>query len=265
MNNVRWVVGESFESSECHPEILQISKLISDVRQGTYDQMPAIHLRVGQGVARAEWEMLGDLIATRGLIDRVSLGEPPSEPLARQSVLKHDQRNVLISSPRRLPDGRYESDLVIPDHSEMMLDHTADQQHVPGMLLIEAAIQMVTATVTDFVPVIAGQPDPYAVMHGCEFKFERFVFPLPATVILQILQTGDVSEDLTPLTADAEFIQSGRVTSSAHIDLHAFAPSTIFYIENAQACRMLAGISQPAVRTERWISQVNSASMDAVH
>jgi len=232
-----WLVGESFLRATTHPEFITEDQLLARLRA---DSPPTpLTIRPGLGVDTLSWNALRMVLGKDTEI--VFDGEPPI-PVPRRSILKHCVDNVVIGDAAT--DGsNFRAQLLVPNGTEMMLDHTADQQHVPGMLLIEAAIQLVTWATTQLTKPLPGQPPRYAVMHLCAFDFRRFVFPLPTTLTGSLEPDGKPEDERIPLRSTVVVSQNDRVCSRLSIRLHAFDPAHIVAVEHAQALTALSAAS----------------------
>jgi hypothetical protein len=249
----QWVVGECFASATAQPRFTTAAGLRERLRAGGPTAEPAtnptadratgpavdpaaarpLRIRPGLGVDATEWsDLCEELAKTYGGVVRPE-GEPP-HAVPRHSVLKHSRDNVVIGDARAVED-RFSAWLAVVNDTEMLRDHTADQQHVPGMLLIEAAIQLVTWAVGELFPAEPGKPPYYAVMHASTFDFRRFVFPLPTRLTGTFTPSGPAEPGRIPLTADVRVHQAGRDCTTVRIDLHAFDPALVFAVEDGQA------------------------------
>ncbi|MGW1072087.1 AfsA-related hotdog domain-containing protein [Streptomyces sp. NPDC002537] len=245
---ILWVVGESFSRATVHPQIVTARQLRD--RLARYVPEPDARPTVvpGLGIDENTWADLCERMPEADAVPADTTHRHPPRPVPRHRVLKHAQDNVLIGDARAA-DGRFSARLTVPNETEMIRDHTADQQHVPGMLLIEACTQLVTWAVPELVAPLPGQGDRYAVMHGLETDFERFVFPLPAELDGTLRVTGPPEDHRIPLAAEVTIRQSGRVCVNCRVRLHAFDPAHIFAIEHAQAMRTLERSAHPAAQS----------------
>ncbi|MFJ2745722.1 AfsA-related hotdog domain-containing protein [Streptomyces sp. NPDC087440] len=243
-SSVHWLIGESFHRAACNPELLTLASLMATLRSAPPPADSPLRLRPGLGVDVSTWEQLGEEVAKAGHPVRLE-GEPP-RPVARHLVLKQNPANVVIADAHFDRNG-FGAELVVPNQTELLLDHTADQQHVPGMVLIEAAIQLVTWAVTHHQPAPPHLPSRYGVMHGCDFSFRRFVFPVPAQLTATFTPTGPPEPEKIPLRADVTVHQAGRVCSRLTLHLHAFYPEHVFDVESHQAVTTLRLLHEQAV------------------
>ncbi|MGA5134807.1 AfsA-related hotdog domain-containing protein [Streptomyces olivoreticuli] len=240
---ILWVVGESFARAAVHPQVVTARELRDRLARHTPEPGARPTVVPGLGIDENTWADLCESLAEADA--RPADTHRPPRPVPRHRVLKHAQDNVLIGDARAA-DGRFGARLTVPNETEMIRDHTADQQHVPGMLLIEACTQLITWAVAELIVPPVGHGDRYAVMHALETDFERFVFPLPAELDGTLRVTGPPEGHRVPLAAEVTIRQSGRVCVSCRVRLHAFDPAHIFAIEHAQALRTLERSAHPA-------------------
>jgi hypothetical protein len=233
----QWVVGESFQHASVQPDFTTAAQLRDRLRHRPPDQDNPLRIRPGLGVDDTEWsDLASELLKAYGAAV-LPEGRPPTA-VPRHSVLKHSRDNVLIGDAHVEGDA-FQAQLAVVNDTEMLRDHTADQQHVPGMLLIEASIQLVTWAVSEIWLPPPGHPPYYAVMHASAFEFSRFVFPLPTLLTGTFTRTGPAEDDKIPLRAEVRVRQAGQDCSRVGIDLHAFRPALVFAIEDGQARRTL--------------------------
>ncbi|PDP86632.1 hypothetical protein CQJ94_15150 [Glycomyces fuscus] len=236
MNERLWVVGDGFPTPRLHPEIRTYREVLHALRTG---ELSEGYLLPSLGVGPRDWEYLEQVVAQAGRSRTVFLDAPPPPPLPRAEVLKTIQENVVIARPR-VSGHTVECDLVVSDGNEIMHDHTAERQHLPGMLLIEAGIQATTWATRALYPAGEGRLPPYPVMHGCAFDFERFLFWLPVTVRVTLVPGGSVSEDRRLLRAEVSYLQREHVAATGRFSFHAFDPPGIHRIEQKQARTVIA-------------------------
>ncbi|AEM89006.1 AfsA-related hotdog domain-containing protein [Streptomyces violaceusniger] len=232
-----WLIGESFHRATVHPQFVTQDQLLTRLRT---EQPPVpLIVRPGLGIDPVSWHDLRMILGKE--IDVTFEGEPPLA-VPRRHVLKHCVDNVVIGDAA-VDGNAFRAQLVVPNDTEMLRDHSADQQHVPGLLLIEAATQIVTWAAAQLTEPLPGQPPRYAVMHACDFDFRRFVFPLPATLTGTLEIDGEPQKERIPLRSTVTVTQNGRVCSRLGLRLHAFDRTCIFAVEHSQALATLADAS----------------------
>lgn len=239
-----WVVGESFARAAVQPQIETAAGLVRSLRVAPPSAQAPVTLRPGLGVDDVEWSALCQRLVKEYGDAVLPVGEPP-RPVSRHRVLKHARDNVLVGDARLDADGSFAAWLSVANETEMLRDHTADQQHVPGALLIEAVLQLVTWAVGEKIPPTGpSRDDPYAVMHHTAYDFRRFVFPLPAQLTGRLEQSGPAEPGKVPLRAEVSVWQARRECSTATVALHAFDPQLIFGAEDSQARTMLDRVTR---------------------
>ncbi|MFR9676602.1 AfsA-related hotdog domain-containing protein [Streptomyces sp. TR06-5] len=228
-----WVVGESFARATVQPELETAAGLMRSLRETPPDGRRPVTMRPGLGVDEVEWSTLCQQLVKEHGAGVLPVGEPP-RPVSRHGVLKHQAGNVLVGDARIDAGGAFTGWLSVANDTEMLRDHTADQQHVPGMLVIEAVLQLVTWAVGEHVPPGERGEAPYAVMHGVDLDFRKFVFPIAARLSGELKPAGEVHEGKVPLVSEVSVWQAGRECSTARVRLHAFAPRMVFAVEEGQ-------------------------------
>jgi 2-oxo-3-(phosphooxy)propyl 3-oxoalkanoate synthase len=103
--------------------------------------------------------------AARALDLTVRSRVAPCEPRA---CGKRRRSSVLIARPRRAPDGALEAALAVDLRHPSLFDH--EQDHLPGMLLLEAATQIAIAAAAQR----GGAPTEELVAVGCRAEFGQF-------------------------------------------------------------------------------------------
>lgn len=125
----------------------------------------------------------------------------------QSSVHKAKLENVLISRPVKCGDTEYTAWLSIQDGNELLNDHMTGQ-HIQGMVLTEAARQMLLTVSENFLLEAEQRGKCYFVLNSLNTAFSRFAFPVPTLVVFKTL-----SEDRRPgkslrVTCGIEFYQN---------------------------------------------------------
>lgn len=134
---------------------------------------------------------------------------------------KQKDENCLISQPIQIEDNIYESQLILDDEDELLLDHITGL-HIQGMVLIEACRQMFIAVAVDYFShnFFANERSGSISRMDCQFK--SYVFPLPALIRYKRTSiTEDKERESVSFNATIEIIQSNRVVFSMDMQ-HAY-------------------------------------------
>ena len=136
--------------------------------------------------------------AYRGFRDKVRSGRDLESGANDATVLpgdprlcgKHDPRNAVLSELR--PDGDWdrEASVLVDLGHRCLFDHALD--HIPGMLLLEAAKQMAVATVAD----TTGEPPELLAPLSVDGTFKTFAeLELPLACRARVVPGGDPTHD----------------------------------------------------------------------
>jgi hypothetical protein len=145
-------------------------------------------------------------------------GGPDGPRLPPELVHKHRPENVALSridawDPEQPRDRCVAQVLVDPEHP-YFFEHPVD--HVPGLLLIEAARQLCIAAAHRFleVPLHAAM-----IVDEVHVRFERYAeLDPPLFIALQASQPQHRGDRFTGARLDAEFLQDERTLGHIRID-----------------------------------------------
>ena len=134
-------------------------------------------------------------------------GGPGGIPAQPGTVARRDPRNVVVTDPVPV-DGVVVADLVVPATHPSMFDHPQD--HLPGMVLVEAARQLSLAAVTDRHGYAPDRVQPVAITS----EYLKFAELAPTTRLIATTADGPGPE----LPVLVEMYQDGepvaRVTTT---------------------------------------------------
>lgn len=233
-----YLVGDRFSEFATHPGVQTIGRFIETVRSGTLLDGPA-RLLPGQGVTETEWSQVVDELASANLLDRVAASATPLTPVPNLLVHKAHEANVLLANLREVSAGRFASDLRLHADNELLNDHITGQ-HVPGMVIIEAARQMMMAVSNAYYLPMLTDADHGYVLNSIECRFDRYVFPLSAVVEL----TMDSAEETRPkrmkFEASVTIRQAGMVAATCSAKYFAYENAALARYEHALADRATA-------------------------
>lgn len=94
---------------------------------------------------------------------------------------KHKSENALITLPRAAGPSQYISQMVIDRNCAEVSDHTTGS-HIQGMVLTEAARQMILAVLESHLFEQHRRGTFYVVLDKLDAQFTRFAFPLPTSI-----------------------------------------------------------------------------------
>lgn len=240
-NNLIFVVGDKFKDFGKHDPVYTLSTLLDALAQDDTSGLAGKAVVPGQGISTADIGRVLDA-ARPGLIDVSLLQNSPVRASSR-ATHKHRLYNALISTPVQIGPDQYQSTLLVDDRSELMTDHQSGQ-HVQGMVLIEAARQMLLAvTETFFISEEEGGEHAF-VFNQIDVKYLAFVFPLGCTLRYQITEKSVDNPDRLTFLVKIAIEQAGQVATEVEAKFSAFQADRIQRKENEQAIKLLD--KQPA-------------------
>lgn len=198
------LVGDRFEEFGRNPHVKPISEYLGEARRGD----------------ASGWVIIGQGLSQQALIDLAAVcpqhvkatGTP--QPATSALTHKRAEKNIMVSLPRAKSDTLFEADLFLDERNEIMEDHQTGQ-HIPGLALIEAARQLWTAVTESFF--LSEQSKKRFVIDSINSSFSNFVFPLPCTMNLHVLESTSTSFQRT-FSVRVIFYQNGLQTTA--IDAH---------------------------------------------
>lgn len=221
------LVGDRFEEFAQNPGVATVSEFLAAT--GTADGEAAAFV-VGQGLSR---DAKAALIAAHA-------NDVHADLLVEPAIFTHKRhpKNVMISIPRRVDYQVYEADLALDDSNEVMEDHQTGQ-HIQGLALIEAARQMWTAVTERFI--LEGARPTRFVIDNVRAKFEGFVFPLPSTLRLTVLDSA-VRPMQRRLSVRVEVQQAAQTTTIIEADFRVIDERISARQESVAALRALDAV-----------------------
>jgi hypothetical protein len=200
------LVGERFATFAANEDVTTVNRFIGNVRSGLYDDLPQpVRLAVGQGVDASDWEVVATELTRRGLLARFRL---PAVPVMVNTKLVHKRspENVMLADARRRGPLRMAARLCLSDMNELVQDHVTGQ-HVAGMVLIEAARQLMQLTNHELVV----DDDAHAfVLCSLSASFEGYVFPLGVDLECALTRLDTSKPARQDYTAEVVISQGGR-------------------------------------------------------
>lgn len=229
------VVGDKFEAFTVGKGALTISVLREHLAAERPVAESPVSLVPGQGLATSDIAEIRHLAERSARDHRIdwSLWQLPAQPADTKLCHKRQAQNSLVSEPRRVAPDTFELDLLVDDDCEIMADHQTGQ-HLQGMLLVEAARQAFLA-VTEHYFVTARDIRYYFVINEMAVRFERFLFPVHATIRYRVLEHDVSNPRKLAFRATMEIEQVGTTAAQVDVAFTAFDESRLLEKESALA------------------------------
>jgi len=211
-----YLVGDRIKSQIPHPRLLSMSELEVLIENGRAGGTlsSVLRLRIGQGAAADRLREMKQRIDSYGLGNWIRMpGEHELERASGAYTHKRQPRNIMISEPQQGADAEYVATLLADDSCAEMSDHLSGK-HIQGMVLIEAARQMVLAVGEKFFISAAHRGQRSFVTHHIEAQFHDFVLPLEVEMKCRIDSVRRGADSNFKARAAITFHQAGALSAS---------------------------------------------------
>lgn len=230
------LVGERFAAFAANDGVATVNRFIGNIRGGLYDDLPQpVRLGVGQGVDASDWEVVAAELSRRGLLTRFRMPAVPV-PVAADLVHKRAAENVMLADARRRGPMRLAARLSLSDMNEMILDHVTGQ-HVAGMVLIEAARQLIELTNHEFIV----HDDAHSfVLCSLAAHFEGYVFPLVVDLECALTIVDASKPARREFSAEVVVSQGGQTRAKVRVDYQIVRTRSLARQEGMLAAKVAA-------------------------
>lgn len=207
------LVGDIFQEFSSNDGVMTIGRAEALVEEQAFDPKSKTVLLVGQGIPDQRLAALTETIQQKKLGNAVSVERLEDQPRAdSRSTHKVKPQNILISRPWRVRDDAYGAHLLIDDRCQDLSDHVSGH-HVSGMVLMEAARQLVLAVGEDFL-FPKDHPHGFSVViNKLEVSYFSFAFPLGLTLSYDIVEKQVDPRGTIAVEANIGFWQEGRLAT----------------------------------------------------
>ncbi|MBX9702527.1 MAG: hypothetical protein K2X39_00090 [Silvanigrellaceae bacterium] len=179
------VIGGVFKEFFASSDIISVQQLESLINNNQYDKN-CYEIYFGQGNNADKVLSLWKFVNQSGLKDKYKFITLHNyQKASRQLTHKHKPENVMISEPYAINEKKYGAYLLIDEKCIDMQDHLTGQ-HIPGMILLEAARQASNAFIEKFYLKDNKSEKISFITNDMEIKYHHFVFPFEAKIVATI-------------------------------------------------------------------------------
>ena len=238
-----YIVGDKFVEFAKHKNVMTIDSMSRYISQiDKTEQSGNIHnLIIGQGVNLNQVESLQDIIKKKKLknirfLNRQLLATREN----KMYVHKHLDENVLITIPSFIDvlNNVYQSALILDERCAEMSDHVTGQ-HLQGMLLTEAARQMMTAVTERYLLSNQDRFNFYFALSKIAPTFTKFAFPIEVSILYKQIKLDIVPSRCLKSTAQISFTQKNHELCTVNIEMLALSKDVLKKIEEMEAIKLL--------------------------
>jgi len=251
-----WVVGDKLKEFSRHESVITISELEKIITcNKTCHQASRYIIYLGQGVAIQRIKNLTNHVKADGLTHLFEI-QIPNSFCKSSSQLTHKikSKNIMISEPEKINNDQYQCLLFLEDECAEMSDHITGQ-HIQGMVLIEAARQMVIAVTKKYHFDYENKAVKF-VTHKIDSEHHHFIFPLPVVLSYQIVNMKNYKNNNLSSIARISFIQNGM--TGADITFK-FSTISSEYITEKESL-----LAEQCIQSYLGCSAVNTAAVMAI-
>ncbi len=214
VTTIIYIVGDKFEHFSKHEGVYTFTSFIN-LLSDSEKKFKCDFLVLGQGLDIEEKNIL------KALVKHAEIGciQEPIEPLASTTIShKHQVKNIMISEPFYIESkNSYKSCLVLNDDCAEMSDHVTGQ-HIQGMVLTEAARQMMLAVAEKYILKDCEKDNSYCALLKVTAHFKHFGFPISTQIFHEILELSNDKPGKYKARTNTTFIQNNKIITSVEID-----------------------------------------------
>jgi len=231
------VVGNIFSNfAEMHEMVITFDTFFETLDTEFVDQF---YLRIGQGISNTELNEIVQAIAAskhkgKFIFNDTKLLAYQDDAEHQRKVHKHYSSNVMISPPLNLGASCFTSELHLQSDCEELGDHTTGQ-HIQGMILVEAARQMMLSVSENYLLKDGIKGNAYFVLHNINIAFKNFMFPANADIRFIASNIEHKKSGSMHAESMTTFFQNGIEMAEVSIDFTAYDQNYIAAKENAMA------------------------------
>ena len=210
-DKVIYIVGEKIKRLVPFSNVINYSEFMQQHMVLSTEGWTVI---LGQGLSALEISSVILVVSTfKSGNNKIGNSYAAAPLLSPVLVHKHELKNTLVSVPEKVAENLYMAYLCVDDSCAELSDHLTGS-HIPGMLLIEAARQMVTAVTEKF---LKSESNNYAfILNQLGADFKHYVFYLEVQLFYKLLEIRHGLNGAFTARAQVNFVQNNiSVTSIA--------------------------------------------------
>jgi hypothetical protein len=216
------VVGEKFKSISDNRYVLTWKDFFHYL-YFTHKKNKSNHqlfIYAGQGLSKSEIDLLKNILGNHKL-NCILMSHPESiQYCLKEDVHKHEEKNVLLTSPQKVGRHFYESYFLIDDDCAEMSDHVTGS-HIQGALVAEAARQMVLAVSELYILPKEKKYRMSFVTNSSDFEYVHYLFPLECRMEMVVTHLRSGSDGNFSARAEISFFQNKILCAKSHFHFSA--------------------------------------------
>lgn len=208
-----YIVGDKFNNFGMFDNVYSFSEFIDELFKNK-SKKDFDKILLGQGLSIQEKKILSIISCKNGLhcLEDIQLDIAKSI-----TTHKHNSANIMIAEPTKHQEYTYLSKLYIDDSCAEMSDHTTGY-HIQGMVLMEAARQMMLSVAENFILAEEERGNSYCALLRVSSQYFQFGFPIETKIIHTIDEIINTKPGRYKAKTHTDFIQNGQIITTVEID-----------------------------------------------
>ena len=209
---IKYIIGDKFYEFSKSNHVVSVSDFLNKMGEfGKFASIKQVYY-FGQGVSFDEKKIITEYCIKHN----ISIFRNDK---AADSAITHKlkQENIMITDPIKMGENFYRSNLLINDECAEMSDHVTGC-HIQGMVLIEAARQMMLAVSEKFILGIENQGKSYCILNNVITSFNQFIFPIDVVMEHSIISLDTYRNGTYAVKCKTLFIQDNKIATEVAIE-----------------------------------------------
>lgn len=240
-NNI-CIVGNKLNAFSNNANVFTLDEFLSllklEKKTGARKYHYSVH--IGQGLNDASLALIFSTIKTENLSKKFIFSNitEKTQRASLESTHKHHVKNIMVSKSKKISETKFESYLMLDENCAEMSDHISGQ-HLQGMVMIEAARQMINSLTEEHLLTEQQKNNSSYVLNHMKTQFHDYIFPLEVKMVCELIKLRRVpSGDFTTDTKISIF-QSNELTMEIDLSYSVFNKEYIKEKEKNMAIRAL--------------------------
>ena len=213
-----------------------------------------VFIYIGQGLSDKQIQNIRLIISVYYLDDLFKVINADNCGRASSRIThKKCNQNIMISDPIIINNKNYSSFLLLDDSCAEMSDHVTGQ-HIQGMVLLEAARQMINAVSDKYL--LNSNDQKGFILNKLSSDFKEYVYPLEVELNLVINKIRSDRKNNIQADAKITFYQQGKNTLEVNISFSIYDIKILNELEAKMAyASILNATSQNYAETQLQIGE----------
>lgn len=217
---IKYIVGNKFNTFATNPGVLTVSSFL-EMLDKIENQIDANEYILGQGITESQEKNIYTKIHTKNLMNKISVHFREYTKPESKITHKKKRKNVMITTPVQVSQNLYRSHLDIDDSCAEMSDHVTGH-HLQGMVLIEAARQLMLAVSELYYLDFKRKGKMYFILNSIRTEFKGFMFPIKSTIEYEVLEHNKKDNGTLSSNVVVKFFQIGELKTEVYINFTAY-------------------------------------------